>query len=97
MNGADLAVADGMPLVWLSRFKGQPLSERVAGVELVTRAAGSPRTRARVCFCSARAGGVPSPRPNGCEVDVPGPADRGPYSPPMGPLDAAAESSTSSA
>src|SRR5262245_24391849 len=36
LNGADLAVADGMPLVWLSRLKGTPLQERIAGVELVT-------------------------------------------------------------
>src|SRR5690242_1492440 len=36
LNSADLAVADGMPLVWLSRMKGHPLPERVAGVELVT-------------------------------------------------------------
>ncbi len=35
INGSDLAVADGMPLVWLSRLRGEPLSERVAGVELV--------------------------------------------------------------
>ena len=35
LNQADLAVADGMPLVWLSRLKGVPLAERVAGVELV--------------------------------------------------------------
>ncbi|HEX8968777.1 MAG TPA: WecB/TagA/CpsF family glycosyltransferase, partial [Chloroflexota bacterium] len=36
LNAADLAVADGMPLVWLSRLKGEPLEERVAGVELVS-------------------------------------------------------------
>jgi N-acetylglucosaminyldiphosphoundecaprenol N-acetyl-beta-D-mannosaminyltransferase len=35
INEADLAVADGMPLVWLSRMMGTPLSERVTGVELV--------------------------------------------------------------
>lgn len=35
INAADLAVADGMPLVWLSRLRGEPLPERVAGVDLV--------------------------------------------------------------
>src|ERR1700687_4698962 len=35
INRADLAVADGMPLIWLSRMRGDPLTERVAGVELV--------------------------------------------------------------
>ena len=35
LNRADLAVPDGMPLVWLSRLTGDPLVERVAGIELV--------------------------------------------------------------
>jgi exopolysaccharide biosynthesis WecB/TagA/CpsF family protein len=37
LNEADLAVADGMPLVWLSRLKRMQLPERVAGVDLVTQ------------------------------------------------------------
>ena len=35
INEADLAVPDGMPLVWLSRALGAPLKGRVTGVELV--------------------------------------------------------------
>lgn len=31
----DLAVADGMPLVWASRLAGRPLPERVAGSNLI--------------------------------------------------------------
>jgi len=38
LDQADLAVADGMPLVWLSKLGGSPLPERVAGVELVDEA-----------------------------------------------------------
>jgi N-acetylglucosaminyldiphosphoundecaprenol N-acetyl-beta-D-mannosaminyltransferase len=30
-NKADLALADGMPLVWVSKFMGKPLKERVGG------------------------------------------------------------------
>jgi N-acetylglucosaminyldiphosphoundecaprenol N-acetyl-beta-D-mannosaminyltransferase len=40
--GADLVVADGMPLVWAAELQGRPLPERVAGSTLVmslTRAA----------------------------------------------------------
>ncbi|HEX5657099.1 MAG TPA: WecB/TagA/CpsF family glycosyltransferase [Polyangiales bacterium] len=33
--GADLRVADGMPLVWASRLRGTPLPERVPGSSLV--------------------------------------------------------------
>jgi len=35
INEADLAVPDGMPLVWLSHTLGAPLKVRVTGVELV--------------------------------------------------------------
>jgi N-acetylglucosaminyldiphosphoundecaprenol N-acetyl-beta-D-mannosaminyltransferase len=34
-EGADLRVADGMPLVWASQLLGKPLPERVAGSSLV--------------------------------------------------------------
>lgn len=35
LNAADLVVPDGMPLVWLGRFKGYPLRQRVTGSELM--------------------------------------------------------------
>lgn len=35
LHAADLVVPDGMPLVWLSRFHGRPLSRRVYGPELM--------------------------------------------------------------
>ncbi|MCX6111263.1 MAG: WecB/TagA/CpsF family glycosyltransferase [Proteobacteria bacterium] len=34
-QGADLSVADGMPLVWASRFLGQRLPQRVTGADLL--------------------------------------------------------------
>ena len=34
-QSADLITADGMPFVWLSRHEGTPLTERVAGSDLV--------------------------------------------------------------
>ncbi len=33
--GADLRLADGMPLIWASRLRGTPLPERVAGSEFI--------------------------------------------------------------
>lgn len=48
LNNADLAVADGMPLVWLSRLAGDPLPERVTGIDLVEE-----------CCRSAARAGVP--------------------------------------
>ncbi|HUO09768.1 MAG TPA: WecB/TagA/CpsF family glycosyltransferase [Phycisphaerae bacterium] len=38
-GGADLLVADGMPLVWASRLAGRPVPERVPGSGLVLRLA----------------------------------------------------------
>jgi exopolysaccharide biosynthesis WecB/TagA/CpsF family protein len=52
---ADLTVADGMSVVWALRASGQPVPERVAGVDLMARllaAAGAQRLR--VYFLGAR-------------------------------------------
>jgi N-acetylglucosaminyldiphosphoundecaprenol N-acetyl-beta-D-mannosaminyltransferase len=35
LEGADLIVADGMPLLWAARLQGTPLPDRVAGSDLV--------------------------------------------------------------
>ncbi|WP_204049653.1 WecB/TagA/CpsF family glycosyltransferase [Microbispora siamensis] len=35
VNAADLAVADGMPLVWAARLLGRTLPERVTGADLI--------------------------------------------------------------
>uniref|UniRef100_E6QMG4 Putative N-acetylglucosaminyldiphosphoundecaprenol N-acetyl-beta-D-mannosaminyltransferase (Modular protein) n=1 Tax=mine drainage metagenome TaxID=410659 RepID=E6QMG4_9ZZZZ len=37
LAGCDMVVADGMPLVWASRMLGEPLPERVTGVDLIPR------------------------------------------------------------
>jgi N-acetylglucosaminyldiphosphoundecaprenol N-acetyl-beta-D-mannosaminyltransferase len=43
-RGADLVLADGMPIVWASRILGRPVPERVAGSSLVsTLSAGAAR------------------------------------------------------
>ena len=34
LQQADLVLADGMAIVWASRILGQPLPERVAGIDL---------------------------------------------------------------
>jgi N-acetylglucosaminyldiphosphoundecaprenol N-acetyl-beta-D-mannosaminyltransferase len=85
INAADLAVADGMPLVWLSRVIGSPLTERVTGVELV-------RESCRLA-CAAGVGvfflgGTPSVAAIAAErvrAQYPGLAVSH-YAPPFGPL-----------
>lgn len=39
LAGCSLVLADGMPLVWISRLLGTPLKERVSGVDMVPRLA----------------------------------------------------------
>jgi len=39
VNNADLVVADGMPLIWLSRLLGTPLPQRVTGHDLLHQCA----------------------------------------------------------
>ena len=39
LQGADLALPDGAGLLWAARYLGEPLKERVAGVDMVVRLA----------------------------------------------------------
>lgn len=54
-QAADLAVADGMSVVWALQLLGRPVAERIAGIDLMTRllAAGSAEGR-RVYFLGAK-------------------------------------------
>lgn len=47
---SDLCVADGMPIVWLSRMLGLPLPERVAGADLFDALRRHPGPPVRVYF-----------------------------------------------
>jgi N-acetylglucosaminyldiphosphoundecaprenol N-acetyl-beta-D-mannosaminyltransferase len=54
-GAADLAVADGMSVVWALRASGQPVPERVAGVDLMARLlAAAGEHRLRVYFLGAK-------------------------------------------
>jgi N-acetylglucosaminyldiphosphoundecaprenol N-acetyl-beta-D-mannosaminyltransferase len=93
INQADLAVADGMPLVWLSRLKRNPLPERVAGVELVME---SCRVAAEIgagVFLLGAAEGVAEAAAARLQELCPGLRIAGTYSPPVGSLDDSANAS----
>jgi N-acetylglucosaminyldiphosphoundecaprenol N-acetyl-beta-D-mannosaminyltransferase len=87
VNRADLAVADGMPLVWLSRLRGQPLAERVAGVELVVQSCRVAAARGLSVFLLGAAPDVAEAAARRLEAMWPGLKIAGCYSPPMGPLE----------
>jgi N-acetylglucosaminyldiphosphoundecaprenol N-acetyl-beta-D-mannosaminyltransferase len=86
INSADLAVADGMPLVWLSRLRGQPLAERVAGVELVTESCRIAAEQGRRVFLLGAGQGVAETAGRRLQAMYPGLRIVGTYSPPMGAL-----------
>src|SRR5205085_8213625 len=80
---ADLAVADGMPLVWLSRLKGEPLVERVAGVELVQDCCTLAVELDLGVFLLGAAPGIAEAAAAQLEARQPGLRIAGTYSPPM--------------
>ncbi|RRS00276.1 WecB/TagA/CpsF family glycosyltransferase [Glycomyces terrestris] len=88
VDGAELATADGAPLVWASRLAGTPLPERVAGSDLVWSLAAAASERG---LRLALLGGTPdlAARPTERAAEVletrhPGLKVVGAWCPPMG-------------
>lgn len=88
INNAHLAVPDGMPLVWLSRLKGQPLSERVTGVDLVDDCCRIAAETGVSVFLLGAAPGVADKAARELERRHAGLRIAGTYSPPIGELSA---------
>jgi N-acetylglucosaminyldiphosphoundecaprenol N-acetyl-beta-D-mannosaminyltransferase len=86
LNHADLAVADGMPLVWASRLKGTPLVERVAGVDLFGECCAMAAEKAWAVFLLGAADGVADAAAHELTQRYPGLRVVGTYSPSNGPL-----------
>jgi len=56
-SGASLVLADGMPVIWASKFLGTPLKERISGADLFTRlCAAAAEKRYKVFFLGGREG-----------------------------------------
>jgi N-acetylglucosaminyldiphosphoundecaprenol N-acetyl-beta-D-mannosaminyltransferase len=87
INAADLAVPDGMPLVWLSRLKGQPLTERVTGVDLVDECCAIAAERQVGVFLLGAAPGVADKAALELQRRHPRLQVVGTYSPAVGDLD----------
>jgi N-acetylglucosaminyldiphosphoundecaprenol N-acetyl-beta-D-mannosaminyltransferase len=58
VSGADLVVADGMPLIWASRILKTPLAERVTGAQLIWSLSGAAADRNVPVFLMGGAAGV---------------------------------------
>jgi N-acetylglucosaminyldiphosphoundecaprenol N-acetyl-beta-D-mannosaminyltransferase len=91
LNGADLAVADGMPLVWAAGLAQTPLPERVAGLDLVERISEYGSERGWSLFLLGAAPGVAEAAGQVLEERYPGIRIAGSYSPPLGVFTTAEE------
>jgi N-acetylglucosaminyldiphosphoundecaprenol N-acetyl-beta-D-mannosaminyltransferase len=86
LNRASLAVADGMPLVWLSRMRGESLPERVTGMALVDECARLAERDGRGVFLLGAAPGVADAAGRALQKRFPGLRIAGTCSPPVGAL-----------
>ena len=85
LNRADLAVADGMPLVWLSRLRGAPIPERVTGIDLIDDCCRIAAERGVGVFLLGAAPGVAEAAGRELARRHAGLQVTGTYAPPFGP------------
>lgn len=83
-GGAILRVADGMPVVWLSRLVGMPLPERVTGADLLPALAAGAGARGVSIFLLGAGPGVAARAAEMLCSHHPDLTIAGTYSPPMG-------------
>lgn len=88
LRQADIALADGQPIIWVSQLYGQPLPERIAGVDLVQAVCRLAAERGYRPFLLGAAPGVADRAAAALERRYPGLTIAGVYSP---PFDAPAE------
>ena len=86
LNAAELAVADGMPLVWVSRLMGEPVPERITGNDLVDECCRVAVETETSIFLLGAAPGVADIAARRLSARFPGLRIVGVYAPPFGPL-----------
>jgi N-acetylglucosaminyldiphosphoundecaprenol N-acetyl-beta-D-mannosaminyltransferase len=86
VNGADLVVPDGMPVIWASRLLGVPLMERVTGVDILERGAALAADRGYSIFLLGAAPGVAEQAAAELVRRHPTLRIAGTYAPPIGPF-----------
>jgi N-acetylglucosaminyldiphosphoundecaprenol N-acetyl-beta-D-mannosaminyltransferase len=81
VNGADLVLADGMPLVWASRRSGQPLPCRITGVDMLLACSQLAEDRGYRIFLLGAAPGVADEAAEVLRARFPGLCIVGTYAP----------------
>jgi len=83
INSADLAVPDGMPLLWGAKLLGDPLLERVTGIDLIGRCAALSAQQGYKIFLLGAGPGVAEQAATVLRQRYPGVRIVGTYAPPM--------------
>jgi N-acetylglucosaminyldiphosphoundecaprenol N-acetyl-beta-D-mannosaminyltransferase len=86
INAADLSVADGMPLVWVSRLGEEPVPQRLTGVDLVDECCRVAVETDTSIFLLGAGPGVADLAANKLRERFPGLRIVGVYAPPFGAL-----------
>ena len=84
VSAASLVVADGMPLIWASRLRGDPLPERVAGASLIFTLSQAAAASGKSVYLLGGAPGVPARAAAALGRRYPGLLVAGVHSPPFG-------------
>src|SRR4051795_5327586 len=85
INAAEMAVADGMPLVWVSHLPDEPVPERLTGVELVDECCRLAVETDTSVFLLGAGPGVADMAADKLRERFPGLRIAGVYAPPFGP------------
>jgi N-acetylglucosaminyldiphosphoundecaprenol N-acetyl-beta-D-mannosaminyltransferase len=89
LNAAELAVADGMPLVWVSRLTSSPVPARITGNDLVDECCRLAVETNTSIFLLGAAPGIADIAGKRLMERFPGLRVAGVYAPPFGPLTSA--------
>src|SRR5271170_2900726 len=85
--GCSLVLADGMPLVWISRLLGNPLKERVSGVDMVPRLAALSAKKGYAIYLLGGRPGIAEHASQILQEQYPGVNIVGHYAPPLADLE----------
>lgn len=83
-QGATLIVADGMPVIWISRIRGTPLPERVAGSSLISSLSAAAARHGRSVYLLGGAPGTAEAAASVLQQRCSGLKVAGTYCPPFG-------------
>ena len=84
VDEADLAIIDGKPLIWISKWLKQPIKEKISGSDLVPRLLERSAKKGYRVYIIGGKDGIALKAKENCERDYPGIQIVGTYSPEFG-------------